>query len=238
MKNLNQQFTTLYEPFKALMFYRSNSNDNNYYVESFDINPHGSLVDPHPLSVQESRKLAETLLTSDRLSDHYLQPEGFIPTQVLYTRSDQNGFAIWYTPSMRRGLQFISSLGLKDGLYAIPAMIWKADREELSVYAIKDTGKPTLNSQLFHAPFFNVHENGNVCLGTVDIDIDRYTCLESFITQWETYFFDSKFSHLLGTSAPVKGNMIQLWQSLLNTENKFPLHCLKKHPLTVKNLLV
>ncbi len=237
MKNLNQQFTTLHEPVKALMFYRSNTNDRDYFVESYDINQRGRLVDPHPLSLQESQRLAETLLTTDRLSDHYLQPEGFLPPHVLCTRCGQNGFAVWYTAPKRRRLFFTTSLGLNDGMYSLPAMIWKADREQLSVYALKDSDKPKLSSQLFHAPFFNVHDSGNVCMGTVDIDIDRHTRLESFISQWEDYFFASKFSHTLGTSAPIKGNIIQLWESLCDNRKKFPVSCLKKHRLTLKNLI-
>lgn len=237
MKNLNKQFTTLHEPVKALMFYRSNANEQDYFVESFDINNHGRMVDPHPLSLQESQKLAETLLTTVRLSDHYLQSEGFFPSQVLYTRAGQNGFAVWYTPPARRRLLFTKSLGLKDGMYSVPAMIWKADREELSIYALKQSDKPSLSTQLFHAPFFNIHDGGNVCMGTVDIEIDRDTRLESFIKQWEDYFFGSKFSHTLGVRAPVKGNIIQLWESLYDNRKKFPTGSLQKHQLTINKLI-
>jgi hypothetical protein len=74
-------------------------------------------------------------------------------------------------------------------------------------------------------------------MGTVDIEIDRHTHLESFIKQWEDYFFASKFSHTLGTSAPLKGNIIQLWESLKDNRKKFPVNCLKKHRLTFKNLI-
>ncbi len=238
MKNLSQQFTSLHQPVKAMLFYQSNGRDNDFYVESYDVNNNGRLVDPHPLSLQESQNLAETLLTTDRLSDHYLQPRGLFPPQVLYTRSGQNGFAIWHTPPERRKLVFVHSLGLKDGLYSLPAMVWKANRESLQVFALKQSDKPTLSTQLYHAPFFNIHENGSVCMSTVEIDIDRHTFLESFISAWEAYFFNSKFSHVLGVRAPSKGNIIQLWKSLHENRKKFPVNSLQKHRMTFKNLIV
>jgi PRTRC genetic system protein B len=237
MKNLNEDFTSLHKPVKAVMIYKSNKDDNDFYVEAFDVNKTGRLVDPHPLSVIESQQLAQSLLATDRLSHHFLQPQGLIPQQVLYTRSGQNGFAVWYTPPTRRRLQFTNALGLTDGSYALPALLWKADRESLSVYGLKHSTKPSLSSKLFHAPFFNIYDSGNVCMGTVDIEIDRNTFLESFISQWEEYFFESKFSHTLGNSAPVEGNIIQLWQSLCENENKFPVEVLKKHHTTIKNLI-
>ena len=237
MKNLNKELTTLNEPFKAMLFYASNTEDREYYVEAWDVNENGRLVDPHPLSLKESQQLAETLLTTDRLSDHYLVPKGLLPDQVLYTRSGQNGFVIWYTPPQRRRLVFTTSLGLKDGEYALPGLLWKADRGQLQLFALKESSKPTLNTQLFQAPFFNIYEDGRVCMGTVDITIDRYSYLEDFMSEWEHYFFQSKFSHTLGNRAPLKGNIVQRWKSLQDNPKKFPANCLLKQQLTIKNLI-
>lgn len=237
MKNITREFTTLHEPVKAMLFYRSNKKVNDFYVEAYDVNGSGKLIDPHPLSLAESQELAENLLTTERLTDRYLQPKGLLPQHILHTHTGQNGFALWYTPPMRRQMLFISSLGLNEGSYALPGLIWKADRNHISIFAIKQTSRPTLSSQLYHAPFFNVYESGNVCMGTVNIDIDQYSCLETFISQWETYFFRSKFSHVVEGSSPIKGNIIQVYKSLLNNNKKFPVACLQKHRCTLKNLI-
>lgn len=45
--------------------------------------------------------------------------------------------------------------------------------------------------------FFNIYEKGNVCMGTVSIDIKNSASVEEFIQAWEHYFFNSYFSHSL-----------------------------------------
>ena len=57
------------------------------------------------------------------------------------------------------------------------------------------------------------------------------------MSKWEEYFFNSRFSHVLGGKSPVKGNIIQLWQSLKDSRRKFPVSCLLKHSLTLKKLI-
>lgn len=237
MKNDTTQFLNLHHPFKGLVFYQSDSGNHECFVEAYDFNRQGRMVDPHPLSLKESQKLAECLMTTPRLSDHYLQPKGLMPDQVLYIRTGLHGFAIWYSPPLRRKLFFVPALGLEDGDYTLPPMIWKATRDELQVFALNTQSKPSLSTQLYQAPFFNVYPDGKVCMGTVDISIDPDSCLESFISKWEDYFFNSKFSHVLGERAPVKGNIISLWKSLYNNPKKFPSGCLQKHHLTISNLI-
>lgn len=46
------------------------------------------------------------------------------------------------------------------------------------------------------SPFFNVYENGNVCMGMVDFQIEKSVSVEEFITAWEQIFFNNYFSHL------------------------------------------
>lgn len=227
----------LHHPFKALVIYRSGEEKPDYYTEAYSFNQHGRMVDPHPLSLQESEQLAATLRTSSELSDTFLQSRELLPAKLLYTRHGSNGFAIWFTPTMHHFLAFTPDLKLPDGTYPIPPMIWKASRSGISVFALSKDEVPGMKTILYKAPFFNVYDTGNVCMGTVDIDIDRQMHLEAFMAKWEELFFNSKFSHVLGGNSPVKGNIIQLWQSLHNSRKKFPVTKLIKHSLTLKNLI-
>ncbi len=237
MKNTTADFTGIHHPFKGLVIYRSAEEKPDFYVEAYDFNNEGKMIDPHPLSIEESQQLAATLQTSTQLSDHYLQCRELMPKKLLYTRHGSNGFAVWHTPAMTHFLAFTPDLKIPDGKYPVPAMIWKATRTGVTVFALAKNETPSLKTLLFKAPFFNVHDNGNVCMGTVEIDIDRHTHLEAFMSKWEEYFFNSKFSHVLGGKSPVKGNIIQLWQSLKDSRRKFPVSCLVKHPITLKKLI-
>jgi hypothetical protein len=74
-------------------------------------------------------------------------------------------------------------------------------------------------------------------MGTVSVRIKADCLLEEFMQQWEQYFFNSYFSHLIREKSPVKGNIIQLWQSLVNSGKQFSMKYLIKNGLTLKQLL-
>jgi hypothetical protein len=74
-------------------------------------------------------------------------------------------------------------------------------------------------------------------MGTVDVNIKNSASVEEFTTAWENYFFNSYFSHLLDNYNPIKGNCVNLWKKLMETNENFPADILKKNNKTLKNLL-
>jgi PRTRC genetic system protein B len=116
-------------------------------------------------------------------------------------------------------------------------MVWKASRTALYVYALNTDEPLTIATKLSQAPYFNIYGDGKVCLGTVSIQIPKDCGLEEFMRQWQIYFFNSFFSHTLGGASPVKGNIVQLWQKLVNTDEPFPLEKLNPIKLTLKDLI-
>ena len=160
-----------------------------------------------------------------------------MPKNVLYINPDHNGYAIWHSPQQDVSLLFVDDLGIPDGKANIPALLWKASKDGLCVYALKSDKELDENVVLYHAPFFNVYKEGNVCMGTVAVKIGADCGLEALMQQWEHYFFNSYFSHLFEAHNPVKGNIVQLWQGLTNSRKKFPLKVLIKNGLTIKNIL-
>jgi PRTRC genetic system protein B len=115
-------------------------------------------------------------------------------------------------------------------------MIWKAGRNGLQVFAITETDI-NMETPLCHAPYFNVYPDGKVCMGNVRIVIPKDCGLEQFMELWQSYFFNSYFSHLFGGHQPVKGNIIQLWQHLTLTGEKFPNKVLIPNKYMIKNLI-
>jgi PRTRC genetic system protein B len=186
--------------------------------------------------MQESISLAKALDTSEDLQTSFLDPVGLLPKNVLYISRGRNAFALWQTPTQKVRLLFKEGLSVPNGEANVPPMIWKAGRGTLFVYALNTNETAVLNTPLFHAPYFNIYADGKVCLGNVSINILRDCGLEEFIRLWEIYFFNSFFSHTLGNS-PVKGNIVQLWQKLVNTGTPFPLEKLTPIKLTIKDLL-
>ena len=237
MKSITAAFGTLYQPVRALVFYEKQTDERTMYIESYDMDERGFPINAHPLSKRECSRLANALDNSDGLKRSFLKPEGLLPKNVLYINPDHDGFAVWYTPQRDMPMMFTAELGIRDGNANVPAMVWKASKETLSVFALPTDKGIRATSKLCHAPFFNVYPDGKVCMGNVGINIPLECQLEAFMRQWEHYFFGSYFSHLFAEHLPIKGNIVQLWQHLVNTSDKFPVKDLIKNGLTLKDIL-
>jgi len=238
MENITTIFNETYAPVKALVIHQSQQNAEHVYVEAYDISSNGKPVNAHPLSVKETIALADSLNASSELKNDYLKSKGLLPDKVLYIHPSTHGFAIWYTPAQEVEVLFKESLKIPCGKACVPPLMWKADKNNLQLYAVKTQGKPSIETPLYCAPFFNFYEDGRVCMGTVDIGMDKVNCLEDFMVAWECCYWGSYFSHLIGEVSPVNGNIVQVWQQLVNTQKKFPQDILKAKDKTVKDLIV
>ncbi len=227
----------LYQPKAALVVFTA-SGFTAPYIEYYDMDESGSPVNPHPLTVREAQSLAKALDTREQAKKAFLRPEGILPVNVLHIDPSNNGSVVWYTMPQRQKLYFAQSLGLDSGVMALPALVWKATKKELQIFALKGKTKPKAKTPLFHAPFFNLYRNGQVCMGNVNIAIKSAVSLEAFILAWQGYFFGSYFSHHINEHNPVGVNLYNLYKELLADHKKpFPIDTLKTIPLTLKNLL-
>ena len=240
MKDITQNFGTLYHPTNALVFYQNDERNIETYVEHFDMDKNGNPINAHPLTEREAETLAKALIvkTQKEKNQDFLKPKGILPTNILQINPNiENGSVIWYTKSMIRKFYFTENLEIPNGMAEVPAMLWFANKRSLKIFALANSRRPTEKTELFYAPFFNVYEDGNVCMGTVDVNIQNSNYIEEFIEKWEDYFFNSYFSHLMNEHNPINGNCVSLWKSLINTEKQFPKEALKQANRTLKNLL-
>ena len=240
MKDITQNFGTLYHPTNALVFYQNDERNIETYVEHFDMDKNGNPINAHPLTEREAETLAKALIvkTQKEKNQDFLKPKGILPTNILQINPNiENGSVIWYTKSMIRKFYFTENLEIPNGMAEVPAMLWLANKRSLKIFALSSNRRPTEKTHLFYAPFFNVYVDGNVCMGTVDVNIQNSNSLEEFTTKWEDYFFNSYFSHLMNEHNPINGNCVNLWKSLINNEKQFPKEALKNANRTLKNLL-
>ncbi|AIM38413.1 PRTRC system protein B [Sphingobacterium sp. ML3W] len=240
MNNTNDittSFGTLYHPKSALVFYETKGANTDIYVEYFDMDKNGNPINAHPLTQREANVLARALQTEKDKDKAFLKSNGIFPTNILHINPSEKGTVLWYTKAQRRHLYFVDSLDIPNGLAYVPPMIWYANKNSLSVFALASDRRPTEKTSLYFTPFFNIYEDGKVCMGSVNINIENSASVEEFIQAWEDYFFNSYFSHLLGRNSPIKGNCVKLWKDLIQTGKPFPKEVLKKNNKTLKNLL-
>ena len=236
VNNITNDFGTLYHPKSALVFYETIGTNTDMYVEHFDMDSNGTPINAHPLTVKEANVLAKALKTDEENSKAFLKPKGILPTNILHINPSEKGTVLWYTKTQLRQLYFVDSLGISNGKAQVPPMLWFANKSSLTVFALANDRRPTEKTPLHYAPFFNIYEKGNVCMGTVGIDIKNSASVEEFIQAWEHYFFNSYFSHSLCENL-TKKNIVNLWKDLINTDKPFPKEVLKKNNKTLKNLL-
>ena len=236
VNNITNDFGTLYHPKSALVFYETIGTNTDMYVEHFDMDSNGTPINAHPLTVKEANVLAKALKTDEENSKAFLKPKGILPTNILHINPSEKGTVLWYTKTQQRQIYFVDSLGISNGKAQVPPMLWFANKSSLTVFALANDRRPTEKTPLHYAPFFNIYEKGNVCMGTVGIDIKNSASVEEFIQAWEHYFFNSYFSHSLCENL-TKKNIVTLWKDLINTDKPFPKEVLKKNNKTLKNLL-
>ena len=234
--NIAENFGTLYHPKSALVFYETTGTETDTYVEHFDMDSNGMPINAHPLTVEEANILAKSLQTDEEKSKAFLRPKGILPTNILHINPSEKGTVLWYTKAQQRKMYFVESLGISNGTAQVPPMLWLANKNSLTVFALATDRRPTEKTALHYAPFFNIYEKGNVCMGTVSIDIKKSASVEEFIQAWEHYFFNSYFSHSLCENL-TKRNIVNLWKRLIDTDKPFPKEVLKKNNKTLKNLL-
>lgn len=239
MEDITQNFGTLYYPKSALVFYESKERNEETYVEHFDMDKNGNPINAHPLTEREAKALAKSLIvhTKKEKSIDFLKPKGILPTNILHINPTENASVLWHTKAGKRQLFFTENLEIPNGIAEVPAMLWWATQRSLMLFALANDRRPTEKTPLYFAPFFNVYENGSVCMGTVDVSIKNSASVEEFTQKWEEYFFNSYFSHLMNGHNPIKGNCVNVWKNLVNTDKSFPKELLIKTNKTLKNLL-
>lgn len=237
MKDITGNYGPLYHPKSALVFYETKGRNSHTYVEHFEMDKNGHPTNAHPLTVREAKMLSQALGTDEEKDSAFLKPEGIIPINVLFLNPSESGSLVWFTKSQKIKLHFVDSLGIPSGEARVPAMLWHANKNSLSVFALASDRRPDEKTTLYHAPFFNVYENGAVCMGTVDVSIKHSASKEKFMAAWEDYFFNSYFSHLMQGHNPINGNCLSIWKELVDTGKPFPKEVLKKTNKTIKNLL-
>ncbi|MCP2025794.1 PRTRC genetic system protein B [Flavobacterium sp. HSC-32F16] len=237
INDITASFGTLYHPKSALVFYQSKA-DKDLYVEHFDMDKNGTPINAHPLTEREAKALARSMLIEKQKDKAFLKSEGILPTNILHINpSAGKGSVLWYTKSQKRKLYFMDSLGIPSDMAHVPPLLWHATKNSLRVFALLSGRRPTENTVLYYAPFFNIYEDGRVCMGSVNINIKNSASVEQFTNAWENYFFNSYFSHLMGEKSLIKGNCVSLWKDLVATGRPFPTAVLQKNNKTLKNLL-
>lgn len=214
------QLIAEYKPTLALVVYMAGEKGNEeYYLESHRIGNAGEILEGKPL-LQETLNDIVDVFFDERKNKTGIS--GFLPENLLSFDVLPGGYysMVWYQPAQIKLMHFAENLKIPSGEAEVPAMIYKANRKDLSVYAIKSKSRPDLKTALFKAPFHNVYTNGEVCLGNAKLKKPTEKTYQSEMQYWEDLFWKSEFSHLNGSVSPTKSNINTLWKKAIKAKTQ------------------
>lgn len=168
---------------------------------------------------------------------------GLIPEELLYHGTINNNEVImWYKKAEKRYIS-TNHNGMKENLfvseiYPTPPLLFRVvNRKNISVYALKFSQRPRLNTPLYHPPFPNIYmslnKETNICFGTVSVNIDITDSIREVMDKVETYWWKSDFGQYLSHSSK---NRAKDWVTA-KKKGKFPINSLIPTNLCLKNLL-
>jgi PRTRC genetic system protein B len=122
-----------------------------------------------PLSLKALRDLSHNLARGITQTPVKAACAAIWPSTILYL-DKQEEKALWYLPQANTLQVFEDDeLGRRKENLNMPTLVFYQSGTSLSVCAIQGTQRPEGDTPVYHAPLFNVYENGVICLGQVKL---------------------------------------------------------------------
>jgi len=207
------------------------NNDGKYYLET----EKASIVDKEvifdaamPFQAGDLKDMATMILSKNRKDSS----DGIFSEDLLYI--DQKIVIVYNKPCIRK-LKFRDSLKIESKEYPIPGLIFVLFGTSLNVYVYTDKGRPTNETILYKAPFYNMGYDGLICMGNNSVGLIRkmdglYSSIKAAISM----FFDSQFSHYLNVDLLDGLTLEELYR---DKKGIIPKKKLKKNGYKLKDLI-
>lgn len=234
MEKKSQNEEAAYEATAAIIFYslRYAAGDHQWPArdpfdikKSFEPEKPGSYASIHPIvsgELCEGRPLKRDAIIElcHRFIPQAVRPV-FIPESVIaYTPGFE---VVWWVPQKVRYLFFKKASGIKSGAMPVPTLLFRARDSSLDVWALKESKRPTPETELYYPPFPNMlHPGYVVCLGN---NKTPGAVSLSQTAAWEKVFFRSYFTGGDISETRVCGiSWKKLWAEISNGKHEsFPV---------------
>lgn len=182
-----------------------------------------SLGPAQPLTSEFVESLARSILGA--------KPLELLPDNVL---AAGNRSIVWWSKPCCRQMFYASADGacadLNGLMFPQPALVWKVNHGELTVRALVEAKRPTRETTLAVAPFWNVSGEGRVCAGSMRRPNQVGA---AGVADWERAFYESAFTHSnAGRLVRGEGGFEGLWRKLTGRK-RFPAEMLIPLPETL-----
>jgi PRTRC genetic system protein B len=143
-------------------------------------------------------------------------PVEFLPANVLVRTQES---IVWWTAPAIHSMFYAKEKGievaqLSGRRFPQPSLVFRAQAGSLDIRALASNERPGRKTPLYRAPYWNVNDSGEVCLGTTQVP--KEVTIDS-LARWESAFFESEFTHPNATRKLTEhpGGFVALWKSLI-----------------------
>lgn len=194
-----------------------------------DANPNFQIAAGRPVSRE-----ALLLMFKELAKQHSLNTD-IIPENVLSISADH---MVWWLPAGERNVFFNNKeLGKRAGKVPHPALMFAVVKGQWYIFALAKNERPTAETALQFAPYFNVYDSCAICAGSAQVPRGISA---NATAQWEKAFFDSEFTHINGSkkkSTHPRGEYA-MWKELLDgVYPTFPVEFLAPTEFTLATLM-
>lgn len=197
-------------------------------VQNFgtEANPNFQIASGRPLTREALLAMFEELAKKHSLNTD------IIPENVLSISADH---MVWWMAAGERNVFFNNKeLGKRAAKVPHPALMFAVVKGQWYIFALAKNERPTGETALQFAPYFNVWDSCAICTGSAKVPRGISA---NATGEWEKAFFDSEFTHINGDKkkATHPRGEYALWKELLDGVYKtFPVEFLAptKYTLT------
>ncbi|GAA5501080.1 hypothetical protein Dxin01_00811 [Deinococcus xinjiangensis] len=195
-------------PHAAILVYRDPQNGECHaeFHRAFLHEQQFHVAEAHPLTTGDIKDLVQALGAVS------LQ---FTPEHVVAVSPHA---LAWWCPAQTRTMYFLSNtdkaVNALSGLpFPQPALLFIATQRQLRVYALSENVRPSPETPLMCAPYFNIFKEHGVCQGSTPYP-HHLDALQT--AAWEQAFFGSNFTHNAAGVRKItafEGSHAELWQA-------------------------
>ena len=231
--SVNIGFSQDFRLSRALLVYGTSSYQGFPYRHPF-VTLHEVIHDGNHARLAEGQLMTPQMLIDVMSCLGRSVPVEILPERVLVRTAEM---LVWWSPAAERTM-FFSDRGddpllkkMNGKRYPQPALLLKTCGAHLWIRALDKNERPKAETRMCLAPYWNCYDNGVACTGSMKIPREKSVAA---VETWEQSFFQSEFTHALGTRKHTRfpGGLLAMWQ-FLQGKKEFPSKYLVKLPETL-----